>query len=43
MPKAMALKFDGVSFEDGLRRMLGTPPPKSPKPVQKPAKKRKKR
>lgn len=38
MGKSLNLKFPGISFEDGLRKMLATPPPASAKSAKKPAK-----
>jgi hypothetical protein len=35
MPKTEAIKNNGLTFEDGLRRMLGTPPPPSSKSAKK--------
>jgi hypothetical protein len=44
MPKAKAIITGKISFEDGLRRMLATPPPVSaavpPKPAKKPKRKK---
>jgi len=37
MGKSLDLKFPGVSFEDGLRKMLNTPPPPSSKSAKKAA------
>jgi hypothetical protein len=39
MGKSLNLKFPGVSFEDGLRKMLATPPPPSSKSAKKSASK----
>jgi len=38
MGKAKAIVNTKISFEDGLRKMLGTPPP--PKPAKKPKRKK---
>jgi len=35
MPKPEAIKNNGLTFEEGLRRMLGTPPPPSSKSAKK--------
>jgi hypothetical protein len=41
MGKAIDLRVHGISFEEGLRRMLATPPIKSEKPAKKTKKRRK--
>jgi hypothetical protein len=39
--KPVAIKSNGLGFEAGLRKMLGTPPPQSTKPVNKKPKRKK--
>jgi hypothetical protein len=43
MPAAKAISAHGLSFEDGLRRMLNTPPPPSSKSAKKAAAKKPRR
>jgi len=43
MPKAIDLRLPGISFEDAVKRMIGTPPPpklKKPKSANRKSEKR---
>jgi len=41
MPASKDLRIHGVTFEEGLRKMLATPAPSSGKPAKKASKRRK--
>jgi hypothetical protein len=43
MPKALAINTNGFGFQEGLRKMLNTPPPPSSKSAKRTAKKLKRK